>query len=149
MNKLRLSIGIAVLACAFGATRAFANEGQGGACREDAQRLCGDVKPGGGNIHDCMKAHEGELSSDCKASMQKHKDRMDKSMKATKAACAADLKQYCSNVTPGEGREFACLKAYEDKISAGCKEAMHKGREGMMKRHDMKHKEKTSEEKPH
>jgi len=37
-----------------------------------------------------------------------------------KAACAKDLKSYCSTVTRGEGRIALCLMAHEDKISDGC-----------------------------
>jgi Cysteine rich repeat len=36
------------------------------------------------------------------------------------SACAKDIKKYCSNVTPGEGRLIYCMQAYEDKISPGC-----------------------------
>jgi hypothetical protein len=36
------------------------------------------------------------------------------------SACAKDIKKYCSNVTPGEGRMIYCMQAYEDKISAKC-----------------------------
>ena len=42
--------------------------------------------------------------------------------KATKleSVCAKDIKKYCSNVTPGEGRMIYCMQAYEDKISPKC-----------------------------
>jgi Cysteine rich repeat len=36
------------------------------------------------------------------------------------SACAKDIKKYCSNVTPGEGRLVYCMQAYEDKISPQC-----------------------------
>ena len=39
-------------------------------------------------------------------------------------ACADDLKQYCSTVTPGEGRLLLCIEAHEDKISAKCDYAL-------------------------
>jgi hypothetical protein len=35
-------------------------------------------------------------------------------------ACRDDIKQYCSNVTPGDGRVLHCMQAYEDKISPKC-----------------------------
>ncbi|MDR3607795.1 MAG: cysteine rich repeat-containing protein [Oligoflexia bacterium] len=35
-------------------------------------------------------------------------------------ACRTDIKQFCSDVTAGGGRVMACLKAHEDKLSAGC-----------------------------
>jgi hypothetical protein len=36
------------------------------------------------------------------------------------SVCAKDIKKYCSNVTPGEGRMVYCMQAYEDKISPKC-----------------------------
>ena len=36
------------------------------------------------------------------------------------AACARDIKKYCKDVTPGEGRMVYCMQAHEDKISPKC-----------------------------
>jgi hypothetical protein len=41
-------------------------------------------------------------------------------VKKLESACAKDIKKYCSNVTPGEGRLIYCMQAYEDKISPSC-----------------------------
>jgi hypothetical protein len=35
-------------------------------------------------------------------------------------SCADDIKKYCSDVTPGEGRMLYCMHAHEDKISTKC-----------------------------
>jgi hypothetical protein len=35
-------------------------------------------------------------------------------------SCADDIKKYCSDVTPGEGRMIYCMQAHEDKISPKC-----------------------------
>jgi len=40
------------------------------ACRPDVERLCKDIKPGGGRIRACLKAHETELSDGCKAAIK-------------------------------------------------------------------------------
>jgi hypothetical protein len=40
-------------------------------------------------------------------------------------ACEADLKQFCSQVTPGEGRLLHCMAAHEDKISGRCEYAFY------------------------
>jgi hypothetical protein len=40
-------------------------------------------------------------------------------------ACEADLKQYCSQVTPGEGRMLHCVAAHEDKLSGQCEYALY------------------------
>ena len=40
-------------------------------------------------------------------------------------ACEADFKQYCSQVTPGEGRLLHCAAAHEDKLSGQCSYALY------------------------
>jgi hypothetical protein len=37
-----------------------------------------------------------------------------------KTECESDLKSYCSNVSPGEGRIALCMLAHEDKLSDKC-----------------------------
>jgi len=39
--------------------------------------------------------------------------------------CGDELENYCSEVTPGEGRILACLYAYEDKLSGQCQYALY------------------------
>jgi hypothetical protein len=41
------------------------------------------------------------------------------------AACETDLKNYCSQVTPGNGRLLHCMAAHEDKISGQCEYAFY------------------------
>ena len=43
------------------------------ACKDDAGKLCKDVKPGGGRVLQCLKQHEGELSAACKEEMAQSK----------------------------------------------------------------------------
>jgi len=42
-------------------------------------------------------------------------------------ACEPEIKAYCSQVTPGEGRLLACFYAHGDKISARCEYALYEG----------------------
>jgi hypothetical protein len=39
--------------------------------------------------------------------------------------CKKELKTYCSNVTPGEGRILACMYAHNDKLSGRCEYALY------------------------
>jgi hypothetical protein len=39
--------------------------------------------------------------------------------------CETELKTYCKDVTPGEGRILACLYAHEDKLSGKCEYALY------------------------
>ena len=40
-------------------------------------------------------------------------------------SCEGDLQQYCSQVTPGEGRLLYCAAAHEDKLSGQCSYALY------------------------
>lgn len=40
-------------------------------------------------------------------------------------ACASDIQNYCSQVTPGNGRMLHCMAAHEDKISGQCQYAFY------------------------
>ncbi|MCG6949760.1 MAG: cysteine rich repeat-containing protein [Acidobacteria bacterium] len=42
-------------------------------------------------------------------------------------ACEPEIKAYCSQVTPGEGRLLACFYAHEDKLSSQCQWALYLG----------------------
>lgn len=39
--------------------------------------------------------------------------------------CKVEIEQFCSQVTPGEGRMLACFFAHEDKISGQCQYALY------------------------
>jgi len=41
------------------------------------------------------------------------------------SACQTDLENYCSQVTPGNGRLLHCVAAHEDKISGQCEYAFY------------------------
>ena len=42
-------------------------------------------------------------------------------------ACTPEIKAYCSQVTPGDGRLLACFYAHEDKLSGACGWALYEG----------------------
>ena len=39
--------------------------------------------------------------------------------------CQDELKTFCKDVTPGEGRLLACLYAFQDKVSVRCEYALY------------------------
>ena len=53
-------------------------EGQFAYCRADVQRLCQGVRPGGGRLMQCLKAHENDLTVGCAKELQSMKARMGK-----------------------------------------------------------------------
>lgn len=46
--------------------------------------------------------------------------RISGAMEQLKTACADEMRNFCSTVTPGEGRLLLCMQAHEDKISRQC-----------------------------
>lgn len=44
--------------------------------------------------------------------------------KAVLEACKQDIKEFCSQVPPGEGRIKACMKQHLPQLSEPCKEAL-------------------------
>ena len=50
--------------------------------------------------------------------------RLDAAVTKLEAACGNDLRKYCSQVAPGEGRLLYCIMAHEDKISTQCDYAL-------------------------
>jgi hypothetical protein len=44
--------------------------------------------------------------------------------RAVLGACRPDIKQFCAEVPPGNGRIKACMKAHLPELSEPCKEAL-------------------------
>jgi Cysteine rich repeat len=97
-------------------------------CRDDAARLCQDVKPGRGAIAKCLKEHASELSPACKDNMVKAKKKIKEKAKEVKEACNDDAKNFCKDEKPGGGNIMKCLKQHESELSPECKEQMVKPR---------------------
>lgn len=80
------------------------------ACRADFKKLCDGVRPGGGRGLECLKSHESELSSGCKAAMNQAKD------------CAAQARELCGAEGGDADKRRACLKEHASELSQ-CKPA--------------------------
>jgi len=50
--------------------------------------------------------------------------RISGAMQQLRQACQDELRNFCSTVTPGEGRLLLCMQAHEDKISRQCELAL-------------------------
>jgi hypothetical protein len=94
------------------------------ACAADVKAQCADVKPGGGALKDCVKAHFSDLSADCQVAIIR--------AAAVGKACKADVKQFCADVKPGKGAMADCMKSHVADLSDGCKDAMAKANAGKM-----------------
>jgi hypothetical protein len=120
-TRINCCIAIIVAALCFGlgtGKNVFAENK--GPCADDVAKFCKDVKPGEGNIAKCLKEHAAELSPGCKDSIVEAKQKIQEFTEV----CGNDLKKFCKDVKPGEGRGLKCLKEHEQELSPACKAKM-------------------------
>ncbi|KAJ9518654.1 hypothetical protein QJQ45_018663 [Haematococcus lacustris] len=107
------------------------------ACRADVDRLCGEVEPGEGRVHQCLRAHRNQLSEDCRKEellleelargvccaasshvmLLARVGILDSAQEAESVelqpglmkVCKDERSMFCQSVVPGGARMFRCL----------------------------------------
>jgi hypothetical protein len=87
-----------------------------GPCKADIEKFCKDVKPGQGRIVQCMRQHEGELSSACKNHIAEVKEQEKEFVRD----CQVDASKLCKDIKRGGGRIVNCLKQHQTELSPAC-----------------------------
>ena len=54
------------------------------------------------------------------------RDRVAAAIQMVQGACATDIDDFCSKVTPGEGRLAFCMRAHEDQLSRTCQSTLRR-----------------------
>jgi len=85
-------------------------------CADDIAKFCKEIKPGGGRILNCLKAHETELSVSCQGKICE----LQGIIKDCEQACAGDIAKFCKDVEPGGGRIVKCLREHDKELSPSC-----------------------------
>jgi hypothetical protein len=96
-------------------------------CKQDIETYCKGVKPGEGRILACLYAYQDKLSNRCEYALYDAAAQLERAVAAlTYLAneCKDDLKAYCSDVKPGEGRLINCIDKNMAKVSDRCKQAI-------------------------
>jgi hypothetical protein len=96
-------------------------------CKKDIETYCKGVTPGEGRILACLYAYQDKLSNRCEYALYDAAAQLEKAVNAlTYLAneCRDDLKTFCSDVKPGEGRLIECIGKNKEKISSRCKQAI-------------------------
>jgi len=96
-------------------------------CKKEIETYCKDVKIGEGRILACLYAHEDKLSGRCEYSLYDAAAQLQHAVAAlTYAAneCKDDLKKYCADIKPGEGRLLNCIDKHDKEVSDRCKQAL-------------------------
>ncbi len=98
-------------------TIAGAQQGaQMGPCKQDAEKLCKDVQPGGGRMLECLKSHQSEVSKACKTNLTQ----VQQALKQVSQACEPDVEKYCMDTPTGKGAIVNCLKKHQTDVSSEC-----------------------------
>jgi hypothetical protein len=96
-------------------------------CKAEMQTYCKDVTLGEGRMLACLYAHEDKLSGRCEYALYDAASRLEHAVAALKHAaseCKTDLKKYCADVKPGEGRLVNCIDKHDKQVSSKCKQAL-------------------------
>jgi Golgi apparatus protein 1 len=88
------------------------------ACQADAQKLCPGTKPGA-ERRQCMEEHKDQVSPECRELFSRVAEPHGAVGEAVRA-CRADVKTFCKDVKPGEGRIAECLKQHKGELSPDC-----------------------------
>ncbi len=97
------------------------------ACKKEIDSYCKNVTLGEGRLLACFYAHEDKLSGECSFTMYKAASTLEHLAAAftyVAQSCELDIKTFCSNVKPGEGRMVGCLNKHTGDISAQCNKAL-------------------------
>ena len=96
-------------------------------CEKEITTYCKEVTPGEGRILACLYAHEDKLSGQCEDALYDAAVQLERVVAAlTYVAneCRDDLRAYCSDVKPGEGRLLDCIEKNNEKVSDRCTQAI-------------------------
>ena len=115
----------------FDGGKAFAVEQSLGSVAKDCEKelsvYCKDVTPGEGRILACLYAHEDKLTVRCEYALYETVAQLGRSLTAlayVASECRDDLKAYCSDISPGQGRLLQCIDKNRAKVSSRCKQAL-------------------------
>src|SRR5512137_196000 len=89
-------------------------------CDKELTTYCKDVTPGEGRGLACLYAYSDKLSAKCEYGLFEASAQLERFTKAVNYAateCRDDLKTYCADIKPGEGRLLQCIDKNAAKVS--------------------------------
>ena len=101
---------------------AGAADSSGFPCMEEIEKYCKDVQPGGGRILECLSGHDRDLTPVCRGKVDEHRRKMEEAKKI----CEADIRKFCTDVKPGQGRLLKCLQREKGSLTPECRKQVVK-----------------------
>jgi hypothetical protein len=96
-------------------------------CSKEIETYCKNVTPGEGRGLACLYAYSDKLSNRCEYSLYDAAAQLERLLNGLSylaSECRDELKKYCSDIQPGQGRILECLAKKKDMAGSRCKSAM-------------------------
>ncbi|MEW5299471.1 MAG: hypothetical protein WDW36_002486 [Sanguina aurantia] len=94
------------------------------ACKDDTEKICKDVKHGGGRVQACLRDKRMQLSWACEEQLfrqeMENADDVRLSVRLF-SKCLPDKKKFCADIEPGNARTKDCLEEHRTELSTACK----------------------------
>ncbi len=99
------------------------------ACSRDEKTFCSDVANGLGRVHECLREHMEELSSECRAAEFAEFQVVESDARlhpAVRRSCKAEMKGMCKNIPAGRHAMYGCLADHLQDVgmSSACRGAV-------------------------
>jgi hypothetical protein len=95
-------------------------------CKQEFETYCKNVTPGDGRLLACLYAYNDKISTRCEFAIYDAAAQLERALNTLSYLaneCRDDLKTYCSDIKPGEGRLLNCIDKNKEKMSDRCKNA--------------------------
>ncbi len=116
MNR-PLAYAMACLLMLVTATGAFAQQPVN-PCEEDIAKFCSNIRPGKGDIAECLGQNEDKLSPKCKAM---HLKELADVLRQVDQVCDSDVSQYCGAESQQGGFQLLSCLRRQVSLSPACK----------------------------
>lgn len=131
MKKLMLVLSICCMVVFFAGMVVAEDSGPVGTvvkgCEQEITTYCKAVTPGEGRVLACLYAYGDKLSNRCEYALYDAAAQLQRFITGINylaTECRDDLKAYCSDVKPGDGRLMECIDKNMAKVSGRCKQAI-------------------------
>jgi hypothetical protein len=95
-------------------------------CEAEAEQLCPGLPEGPGRAR-CLERRMHQLPAPCQLQLRERFVKWKEERSRLMAACAVDMKRYCSAVKLGGGHVLQCLQEHAQALSDRCYETLPKG----------------------
>ena len=93
-------------------------------CSKEIRTYCSKVTPGHSRTVACLIAYEDRISPRCRLTAYLASGNLNsrlKQLNAMSKTCSSDILQYCSQVPPGGGRIYDCIKKNRATLTDDCR----------------------------